>query len=606
MTSAIGNINGNQGCENLKKTVSCEILENILRVLSSLEKTIDKLRRRNFHFPEQCPDLIKEILNTIGKTRLWIQNYKAFSSLQTFHILLSLSVNNLKDIIIDLSMISIPFDGKKQEKQKIINKDLNKIFCSANKMLEKVAAYLDKFEPYSTELNEQLEIALKNSFEKHFVKVHEKRERPSVSSRGNKTYIFRCDNWETYMKLVNDKKKFRTEVVDKLGEMGHVTGHKPTCTGPKKYNLIGFRQIPRRTRMKGGQIKTTPLRMLLCKCCGEKFSLLPSFLPREKHFAIDIIGQVFHQMVIFGQSIQGALQELKFNHGGVKSKQTIYNWLRWIGWLHPATILTRAGVKGSGYFQEDEGFEKEPCLRTYSVIMVDPESHLVWHADYVDHVDEETLTQSFEKFLQKVEFKILGITKDKWKASTNALKKVFHKIWIGFCHRHSLHKLWQALSKYRDETKCSLIKIKTLYNKFKKVLDESTSKVSLKVKLKSLKDPAFDHPLLKQRVTDLKKNAVHYTSHRKRNGIKKSTSIVDRFLKYVKRKLRQSESFRDKECTQFLFKAMANVRNFVPYMSSAKNAYKSPFMLGQGETYDLPWIQVMNMHNAFLFTENAF
>ena len=51
---------------------------------------------------------------------------------------------------------------------------------------------------------------------------------------------------------------------------------------------------------------------------------------------------------------------------------------------------------------------------------------------------------------------------------------------------------------------------------------------------------------------------------------------------------------------------MASVRNFVPFMSGAKNAHKSPFELAGGETFGLPWIQVMNIHNAFLFTPSAF
>ena len=58
--------------------------------------------------------------------------------------------------------------------------------------------------------------------------------------------------------------------------------------------------------------------------------------------------------------------------------------------------------------------------------MVDPKNLLVWHSDYVDHVDEEQLSGSFENFLQKIDFKILGVTKDKWKAATNAFKTVFH------------------------------------------------------------------------------------------------------------------------------------------------------------------------------------
>ncbi|MCP4105856.1 MAG: hypothetical protein GY749_10015 [Desulfobacteraceae bacterium] len=56
-------------------------------------------------------------------------------------------------------------------------------------------------------------------------------------------------------------------------------------------------------------------------------------------------------------------------------------------------------------------------------------------------------------------------------------------------------------------------------------------------------------------------------------------------MKIVKRKLRQAESFRDQECAGTLFRAMANVRNFVPFMSGAKNAHKSPFMIAQGETF---------------------
>jgi hypothetical protein len=35
---------------------------------------------------------------------------------------------------------------------------------------------------------------------------------------------------------------------------------------------------------------------------------------------------------------------------------------------------------------------------------------LVWHADYVDHVDEKTLAGSFEAFLERINFSILGVT----------------------------------------------------------------------------------------------------------------------------------------------------------------------------------------------------
>ena len=145
--------------------------------------------------------------------------------------------------------------------------------------------------------------------------------------------------------------------------------------------------------------------MVQCLRCRRKFSLVPSFLPREKHFCLNIIGRVFDNVLRFGMSIQGAMENLKLLKKPVKSKQTVFNWLCWIGTLHPAAVLTRAGVEGSGYLQEDEGFEKEPNLRTYSVVMVDPANMLVWHSDYVDSVDEETLVSSFEKFVEKIDRK---------------------------------------------------------------------------------------------------------------------------------------------------------------------------------------------------------
>jgi len=318
-------------------------------------------------------------------------------------------------------------------------------------MLEKIASYIDesKNNP-ATIMNDEFEKGLQKVFEEYFTQKHEKRVKVLISGRGDKTYIFPWVNQEEYQDFVLDPERFRREVVDKLSEYAHATGHSPTCKGSKGYKIIGFRSNDRKIIMSTGEQKLFSIRMVQCQECDEKFSLLPSFLPREKHFAIDVIGQVFQNILLFSQSIQAALQNLTV--AGVKSKQTILNWLRWMGTFHPAAVLTRAGVVGSGYLQEDEGFEKEPNLRTYSVIMVDPKTLLVWHSDYVDHVDEESLCTSFEKFLERVSFKIIGITKDKWEASTKALKRVFKGIWIGFCHRHCLKKFRQALVEYQEQT----------------------------------------------------------------------------------------------------------------------------------------------------------
>jgi hypothetical protein len=370
--------------------------------------------------------------------------------------------------------------------------------------------------------------------------------------------------------------------------------------------LCGFRKNPRKTVMLTGKQETFAIRMVRCETCGQKFSLLPSFLPREKNFAIDVIAGVCRNLFLFQSSLQAALQNTAhMGQGRVKGKQTLFNWIRWLGTHHPATILTRAGVTGSGYLQEDEGFEKEPHLRTYSVVMVDPQNLLVWHADYVDHVDEKTLIGSFQQFLERIQFSILGVTKDKWQSSTAALQKVFLNIWIGFCHRHCLKRFREALEEYRKQSYCSEKRASELYQKFKQVLKTSTSRVNLETRVKLLDDEEFVHPILRARLDELKENAVYYTSHKQRKGIAPTTSMVDNYLKLVKRKLRQVESFRDKHWTALFFKAQANTRNFVPFNPGAKNAGRSPFALAGGKTYGLPWIQVMNVHNAFLFCKNV-
>ena len=128
--------------------------------------------------------------------------------------------------------------------------------------------------------------------------------------------------------------------------------------------------------------------------------------------------------------------------------------------------------------------------------------------------------------MEKIDFKVSGISKDGWKPATDALKSVFHGVWIGFCHLHCLKKMSQALRIRQKETGCDDSEVRRLYKKFRKVLKTATSESSMRAKLTSLNDEAFEHPLLKKRVEDLRDNAVRYTSHKKRNGIGNVGQIV--------------------------------------------------------------------------------
>ncbi len=583
------------------------MFDDIKRSLTMLEKTLDRLARQNYYNRKQYPELILQTEDIIHKIRAWIENHKIFTCSDEFYQSVGLFISELGILINTLWETCKPKKGKKKIKKRRRVQERDKIFKSINLMIENIIKRLNYLKDNDNPISIALDKGMERSFDKNIIQYFKKEIKDLVSQRGEKSIIFPWNDTENYHCFIEDKQRFRLEVVNKLGDNTHVTGHRPSCKGPKEYVLCGKRANPRKTIMPGGKQETFPIRMVQCKNCKQKFSLMPSFLPREKNFGIEIIGNSCRNISQFLMSLQGSIENLRIiGKRSVNSKQTILNWMRWMGTLHPATVLTRAGVKGSGYLQEDEGFEKEPNLRTYSVIMVDPVTLIVWHADYVDHVDESELCDSFEKFFQKISFKILGVTKDKWQASTNALKAVFRGIWIGYCHRHCLKKFREALSEYQKETKCNSKEISKLYKKFKKVLKTSTSKINLEIKIKTLNDEAFCNPLLQERLAELKENASHYTSHKNRKGITQTTSIVDNFLKQVKRKLRQIESFRDKEWARLFFQAKANVRNFVPFLPGSKNAPNSPFMLAKGQTYDLSWIQIMNVHNAFLFTKGAF
>jgi len=580
------------------------IMTNILRNLSMLEKAFDRLKRKNWYHENQYPEIIFEINFLLIAIRAWINANWAFCNVSAFILLLGVGVKRIGDLIGELVPKCTPEDGKRKEKRSRSEQENAKIMDSLSSMVQNMVERIESLKPSDMPIGVEIEKALSISFESHLAQPTALKKREPISQRGRKTCVFPCSDPEHYIVLVNDRKRFKIEIVKILSSLNHFWGHKSGCKGDKGYRLKGFRSTPRKTIMKGGKQGTFPIRMVQCMGCGEIFSILPSFLPREKNFCIDIISDTIRSVCLFCQSIRGAFEMTALTGRKLKSIQTVMNWIKWMGFLHPARILTRAGVKGSGYFQEDEGFEKEPNLRTYSVAMVDSENMLVWHMDYVDHVDEETLCESFEKFVEKIDFKVLGVTKDKWRASTNALKSVFHQIWIGFCHRHLLKKLWNVLSQWRKETGSDHEEIKRIYGKVKKILATANSQTTLKIQIDMTREPAFDHPLIRPVLDQLKKNAVHYTVHKRRKGIKRTTSLVDNFLKIVKRKLRQAESFRDRNWAAVLLRAMANVRNFVPFLPGAKNAHKSPFMLADGKTYDLPWIEVMNVHNAFLFVEN--
>ncbi len=574
---------------------------NSLRTLIMLEKAIDRLIRQNFLNENQVPMIVQTLKNTVVETRIRILSYKNFGNVPSFVALVISSIEDLSKLVEDLILSCPCGSGQKQQSKKRKEADCKSLISSIDEMLIKLKAY---FSPETTGvlMAEKISDSFFEEFKKWSEELVLKLSVQKVSGRGKQTCIFPFMDIDAYCSNIRDNEWFKRKALKNLNQFTPEAGHKKNCEVVKRsYRLKGYRPKNRKVIVPGKKLDA-PIRMAQCKGCGKIFSVLPSFISREKHYAADLIGKVLEGILLRGVCLQYAKEIMDLTGFPVKSKQTVLNWMEWIGTFHPADLLERAGATATGYLQEDEGFQKEPNLRTYIVAMVDPNSQVVWHIDYIDHVGEESLYQSFEEFLEKISFKIKGVTKDKWQASTNALKRLFDNLWIGYCHRHCLQNFKKALTAYQKETGLSSKKSKELYDKFSNVLENSTHRANMEVKIKMLtKDEAFNHPLLKSRLEELKENAVKYTAHKNRAGIKKTTSIVDNFLKIAKRKLREAMSFRDAKWAGIFFRGMANVRNFIEFKAGAKNAHKSPFVIAGGENFSLPWMQVINVHNGFLF-----
>ena len=359
---------------------NAKILSNFFRFLTSLERTLERLARQRWYSEKQYSEIYFEIISAILFLRTWAEDYKIYSGLEIFQNFLTNFITGVADQISILIETSHHSPGKKKDSKTLRQRQQAEIQRSIKKMIDHLIIFSGELKEPDTLINQEIKIALAESFEKSLLKAQENHHRKvKLSQRGEKSFIFPWDDPQKYHALVEDKNRFRSDVVEKLKNFQHDTGHKPNCKCRGIYKMKGFRKKPRKTVMPGGHKEEFRIRMVECSDCGQRFSLLPSFIPREKHFSIDMIGIVLRGIVLFSQSLNGALENSEMCGRKIKSRQTLLNWIQWAGQLHPATLLVRCGAECQGYFQEDEGFEKEPGLRTYTVVMSDPETQFLAH-----------------------------------------------------------------------------------------------------------------------------------------------------------------------------------------------------------------------------------
>ncbi|KPA13402.1 hypothetical protein MHK_006392 [Candidatus Magnetomorum sp. HK-1] len=90
------------------------ILNNILRGLTMLENSLDRLMRNNFYDRTQYPELYFDVKSLLINIREWISDFKMFSGTENFTYSLSMLLTELSQVIIDLFDVISSENGKKQ------------------------------------------------------------------------------------------------------------------------------------------------------------------------------------------------------------------------------------------------------------------------------------------------------------------------------------------------------------------------------------------------------------------------------------------------------------------------------------------------------------
>jgi hypothetical protein len=92
-------------------------VDNVKRILTMLEKALERILRRNYYNRDQYPRIAFEIEEQIKVLRGWIQDYELYSPLPSFRSQVGLAMKELESKIGQLMAVCTPATGKKRIKK---------------------------------------------------------------------------------------------------------------------------------------------------------------------------------------------------------------------------------------------------------------------------------------------------------------------------------------------------------------------------------------------------------------------------------------------------------------------------------------------------------
>lgn len=92
-------------------------LDNAKRILTMLEKALERILRRNYFNRNQYPPIAFEIEEQINILRGWIEDYQLYCALPSFRLQVGLVMKELESKVGQLLALSKPSAGKKEIKK---------------------------------------------------------------------------------------------------------------------------------------------------------------------------------------------------------------------------------------------------------------------------------------------------------------------------------------------------------------------------------------------------------------------------------------------------------------------------------------------------------
>lgn len=440
--------------------------------------------------------------------------------------------------------------------------------------------------------------------------------KPNAKRQNRTVTLYLCNTLqeyeETYLTEEGVQKLIRkVEIADSLDWGCLANGHAEDC--PRHLHFTHHGSYTRWLKHYSGSKSLVKILQVRCLDCETVFTIQPSFVVRYKRYDIDAIEKFMvllfitedsYRMAGVGQALAIDIQQTgtwtALEQAQAIQPRALWALVQWFGQLSPTQLNLALGVEPPDYILEDEKHAKECGQKVYIPMIYTPKDALIWWVDYLHNADEKTLLESLERFkaVNSRLSHIIGATVDGWDAAQNALRAAFPGITLEECHFHALLKLSKHLATYKRQRKqvdhpVSDQEEETIRQAFLKVLKAITSEEYQKA-LNELPE-AFEHPTLASRKQSLKDKQALFQAWISDENLAVVSTALDQCMKFLKRKLKNMQTFHSDKSGLATVNAWAVTRNCWRFLKGAKRAGLSPLELAGADFMKIPWMHLVNL-----------